>query len=167
MLNAIGDSLSDLASSEDEEDRADKDDHEEDTEVGKLSEDDEPGWVMGTISKTVQHHMESIGQLQWRLDELMQLGSGDTADSFCEGDMKYGTTELKTPTVVKPQTYTTAATPSPTTYSELMQALDIVPGQWQMPQVTSRPGSSKMRLGLEKPQGDNHIVCHTPDTVPD
>jgi len=54
MLNAIGDSLSDLASSDNEEDGKD----DEDTEQGKLNEDDEPGWVMGTITKTVQQRME-------------------------------------------------------------------------------------------------------------
>jgi len=57
MLNPIGDSLSDLASSEDEEDGEDEDDDEEDTELGKLSKDDEPGWVMGTITKTVKKRM--------------------------------------------------------------------------------------------------------------
>jgi len=50
MLDAIRDSLSDVASSDVEEDGEDN----EDTEQGKLSEDDEPGWVMGTISKMVQ-----------------------------------------------------------------------------------------------------------------
>jgi len=92
MLNAIRDSLSDLASSEDEEDGEDEDDDEEDTGHGKLSEDDEPGWVMGTISKTVQHRMESFRQKQIRLDQLTQPGWGDTADYFRERDMKYGTT---------------------------------------------------------------------------
>ena len=67
MLNAIGDSLSDLASSEHEEDVEDEDDDEEDTVHGKLSDDDEPGWVIGTISKTVQHRMESFRQMQLRL----------------------------------------------------------------------------------------------------
>jgi hypothetical protein len=57
MMAAIGDSLSDLASSNDGEDGEDED---EETEQGKLSEDDEPGWVMGTISKTDQQHMESF-----------------------------------------------------------------------------------------------------------
>ena len=57
MMAAIGDSLSDLASSDDREDREDED---EETELGKLSEDDEPSWVMGTISKTVQQSMESF-----------------------------------------------------------------------------------------------------------
>jgi hypothetical protein len=74
MLNIIRDSLSDLASSEDEEDGEDKTDDEEDTAHGKLSDDDEPGWVMGTISNTVQHRMESFWQKQLRLDEMTQLG---------------------------------------------------------------------------------------------
>jgi len=50
MMAAIGDSLSDLASSNNGEDGEDED---EETEQGKLSEDDQPSWVMGTISKTV------------------------------------------------------------------------------------------------------------------
>jgi len=56
MLVAIGESLGDLASSDDGEDGEDED--EEETEQGKLSEDDEPGWVMGTITNTVQQRME-------------------------------------------------------------------------------------------------------------
>jgi len=43
MLNAIGDSLSDLASSEEKQDGKDEDDDEEDTGHAKLSKDDEPG----------------------------------------------------------------------------------------------------------------------------
>jgi hypothetical protein len=72
MLNAIRDSLSDLASTDDEQDGEDEEDDEEDTELGKISEGDEPGWVMGTITKTVQHHMESFWQMQMRLDTLTQ-----------------------------------------------------------------------------------------------
>jgi hypothetical protein len=60
MLVAIRDSLSDLASSKDRENGEDEDDEE--TEQGKLSEDDEPGWVMGTITKTVQQRMERFWQ---------------------------------------------------------------------------------------------------------
>jgi hypothetical protein len=55
ILVAIGRSLSDLSSSDNAEDGEDAD---AETEEGKLSEDDEPGWVMGTITKTVQQHME-------------------------------------------------------------------------------------------------------------
>jgi len=167
MLNAIRDSLSDLASPEEEEDGEDEDDDEEDTGHGKLSEDDEPGWVMGTISKTVQHRIESFRQKKLMLDELMQPGWGDAGDYFRERDMQYGMTELKIPAVAKPQEDSTAATPSPTTFGELMQALDIVPGQLQMSQVTSRQGTSQMRLVSEKPQADNHIVPPMPAAVPD
>jgi hypothetical protein len=66
--------------------------------------------------------------------------------------MRYGTAELKVPAVVKPQIDTTAATPSPMTVGEHMQTPEIARGQSEMPGVTSRPGSSQMRLGLEKPQ---------------
>jgi len=92
MLNAIGDSLSDLASSEDAEDVEDEDD-EEDTELGKLREDDEPGWVMGTLSKTVQYRMESFRQKPMRIDKLTQPECWDAADCFRERDMKYGMAE--------------------------------------------------------------------------
>ena len=82
MLVAIGDSLSDLASSDDGEDGEDED--EEETEQGKLSDDDEPGWVMGTITKTVQQRMERFQQKQIKLNELTLPGWEDAADYFCE-----------------------------------------------------------------------------------
>jgi len=53
MLNAIGESLSDHARSDNMADAEDEE-HDDDSEQGKLSKDDERGWVMGTISKTVQ-----------------------------------------------------------------------------------------------------------------
>jgi len=99
---------------------------------------------MGTISKTVQLRMESFRQKQIKLDELTHLGWGEAADYFHKRDMKYGTTELTVPAVVKPQTDSTAPAPSLTTFGELMQGLDIVPGQSQMPRVTSQQGSSQM-----------------------
>jgi hypothetical protein len=74
MLNAIGDSLSDLASLDNKQDGEDMEDNEDDTELGKLSDDDEPGWVMVTITKTVQHSIERFRQTQMRLDELTQPG---------------------------------------------------------------------------------------------
>jgi len=51
MMVAIWDSLSDLASSDDGEDGEDEDDNE--TEQGQLSDDDEPDWMMCTLTKTV------------------------------------------------------------------------------------------------------------------
>ena len=159
--------MSDHSSSDNEEDGEDEDDDEKDTEVGKLSEDYKPCCVMGMISKTVQHCVESVQQKEMCLDHLMQPGWGDTADYFRERDMKYGTTQLKVPAVVKPQTDTAAATPSPTTFEELMQGLDINPRQSQILQVTSRQGSSQMRLRSENPQVANHILSLMPDAVPD
>jgi len=93
MLNAQGDSLSDLASSRDEEDWDDEED-DEDTEVGKLSEDDKPGWVRGAISKTAQHCMKRLREKHMGLDKLTSLGWGDMAANFLEKDMKYWTVEL-------------------------------------------------------------------------
>jgi len=150
MVNAIGDSLGDLASSDDEQDGEDKEHDEDDAELGKLSDHDEPGWLMGTISKAVRHRMESVRQKQMWLDELTQLGWGEAANYFRETDMKHGTAELKVLPLIKPQIVTTAPTTPPTRFGEHMQALDIVRGQ-QMPAVTTRPRSGQMMLGSEKP----------------
>jgi hypothetical protein len=59
MLVASGDSQSDLATSDDGED---EEGNADDTAQGKLSDDDEPGWVMGTITNTVQQRMERCQQ---------------------------------------------------------------------------------------------------------
>jgi hypothetical protein len=92
---------------------------------------------MGTISKTVLHSLESFLQNQIKLDELMQPGWEDVANDICWGDMKNMTTELKVPAVVKPQIDTTAATPSPKTFGDLMHTLDMVPGLSQIHQLPS------------------------------
>ena len=49
MLYPIGDSLRDLASSNDEVDCEGKADAEQDSELGSLSQDGEPGWEMGSV----------------------------------------------------------------------------------------------------------------------
>jgi hypothetical protein len=71
ILNSIRDRLCDFAISHDKQDGDDEEDDENNTELCKLSDVDAPGWVMGTISKIVQHCMESFQQKQMRLDELM------------------------------------------------------------------------------------------------
>jgi len=167
MFNAMGDSLRDRGSSDEEQDREDEEYDDNDTELGKLSDHDEPGWVMGTISKTVQHRLESFRKKQIKLAELTQAGWGYTANYLGERDMKYRTTELKVPAVVKPQIDTTAATPLATTFREHMQTLDIVRGQSLMTAVTSRPGSSQLRLGLGKPQSHQVIAVISPNGVTD
>jgi hypothetical protein len=74
MLNTIGDSLSVLASPEDQHDGEDVDDDEEDTGLRKLSDDGEPGWVMGIISKTVQNRNVSFRQNPMTQHKLTQTG---------------------------------------------------------------------------------------------
>jgi hypothetical protein len=165
MLVAIGDCLSDLPSSDDGEDREEQDDEE--TEQGNLSEDDEPGWVMGTITKTVQQRMERFRQKQMKLDELTQPAWEDAADYFCERDKKYGTTKLSVPAVVQPQTMDDAPAHPPATFGELMGSLDIVPGISQRLQGTARPGSSHVRLGSVKPQSQSSIASGEPAPEPD
>jgi len=162
MLVAIGDSLSHVASSNDGEDGDDEDDEE--TEQGKLSEDDEPGWVMGTIIKTVQQRMERYQQKQMKLDKLTQPGWEDPADDFHEQDSMYGTSELKVPAVVQLQTNDDAPPPPPPTVAELMESLEIVPG---ISQGTSRAGSSHRRLGLVKPESRLNIPSGVPAAEPD
>jgi len=62
IMNAIGDSVSDLASFNNWESGEDKDGDEEDPQLGKVSEDDEPGLVMCTISRMVQHRLQHFHQ---------------------------------------------------------------------------------------------------------
>jgi len=126
MMVAIGDSLSNLASINDGEDGEDAD--EEETKQGNPSEDDKPGWVMGTISNTVQQHMERFRQQQMNLEKLTQLGWGDAADYFCERDKKYGRSGLIVPAVDKPHTDVDADALARTTFGVLMACLDIVRG---------------------------------------
>jgi len=120
MLVAIGDRLSDLASSDDGEDGEEEEDEE--TEQGNLSEDDEPGWVRGTITNTVQQRMERFRQKQMKLDEMTQPGWEDAANNFRERDKKYGTTELTVPAVVQPQTFDDAPEPPTAIYAECKDA---------------------------------------------
>ena len=87
----IRDSLSDLASSDNGEDGEHEDD--EATEQGMLSEDDEPGWVMCSITTTVQQCMERFRQKKMKLDELTQPGWEEAADYFCTRDKQYGTSK--------------------------------------------------------------------------
>jgi len=165
MLVVLGDSLSDLASSDDGEDGEEEDDEE--TEQCNFSEDDEPGWVMGPITKTVQQRMERFRQKQMKLDELTQPAWEGAADYFRERDTKYGTTELRVPAVVQPQTNDNAPAPLSATFGELMESLDIVPGISQRTQGTSRPGSSHIRLCSVKPQSKSFIPGVEPAAEPD
>jgi len=120
MLNAIGDSPNDLAISINGEDVEVTDNDEDDSELYRMSDDDQPRWVMGTITKSVLHWMESFQQKQMRIDQLTQPGWGDAADYFRVSDMLHGKAELIIPAVVKLQTYTVVVAPAPKTIGQLM-----------------------------------------------
>jgi hypothetical protein len=89
MLNTIGNAMCDHAISNDEQHGDDEKGDDKVIELSKMREDDEPGWVMGTISKTGKQRMEHFRQIQIMLDELTQPGCGDTADNFCERHTTY------------------------------------------------------------------------------
>jgi len=115
---AIRDSLSNLASSVCEEDKEYEDD--EDTELGKLSEVDEPTWVFGTISNTVRQRMERVQQKQMRLEELAEPWWGDADYYFCERHWMYSTIQLRVPAVDKLKTEDVVAAPALTVGGEVM-----------------------------------------------
>jgi len=141
MMLAIGDSLSDLASSNNEQDW--EDDDEEDTELGQLSDDDEACWVVvGTIFETVQLHMERFRPEMMMVDRLTKPGWGDAADYCRERETKWSMTELRVQAVTILQTDVVAAAATPSTFGEYKENLDIAPEILQMPRRTSRPGSS-------------------------
>jgi len=164
-LNAISDSVSDLASFNDGADGADEDDDEEEPELGKLSEDDGPSWVRGIISKMAEYWMKHLWPKQIMLDELTLPDWGDAADYLHERDKKYGMTELKVPMVFQQQTEDNAAPSGLRTVGESMETLDSIPGKLQMPQLTSPPGSCHMRLGYRKPQTHKVISSLLPDAT--
>jgi hypothetical protein len=83
-VKTIGVTLSDRVSSDDKHEGEDKADDEEDIYLRKPSDDDEPGRVMSTISKTLQHCMESFRKKQMMLHELAPPGWMDAANYCCK-----------------------------------------------------------------------------------
>jgi len=125
MMDGIAYTRSDLACSDNGEHGEDEDDQEK--EQGQLSKDDKPGWMMGTITKSVQQCLERFRQKQMKLDELSQPGWQDAPDSFSEIHMKYGTSTLRVPAVVQQLSDDIEATPVLTTIGEDLECLYIVP----------------------------------------
>jgi hypothetical protein len=107
---------------------------------------------MSTFIKSIQQQVERIWRKHMNLDELTQPGWEDAARYFCKRDKQYGTSEISVPAAVQLQTDDDAVAPALTIFGEIMECLDIVPGILQMPQVTSRPGSSHKKPGCGKPQ---------------
>jgi len=164
MMVCIGDRQSYLASSDHGGDGEDEDDEE--TKLGQLSEDDEPCWVMGTISKMVEQRMERLRWKQKKLEELTEPGWEDATDYFCEIDTMYGTFELRVRPVIEQETNDDPSACAPRTFWELMESLDPVPGISQKRRGTSRAGSSPVRVDSGKPQSNMTIPGLAPAGVP-
>jgi len=156
MIIVVGDSVSDIVTSDDWEDG--EDEHDEEAEQRQLSEDDQPGWVMGIITKTLPRAMDRVRKMQIKLDDLTQLGWEDSADYICQEDTKYGTSCLRVPEVVQPPTDDEVAAPAATPFGVLMECLDIVCALSQLPQGISREGCNDMRPGSQKPQSNMTIL---------
>jgi hypothetical protein len=118
--------------------------------------------MMGALSNTVHQRIERFLEKLMTLVELSQAEWGDTVIYFHERDTKYSTSELRIPVVAIPQTVQEVSAPPHTTYAELMEYVDNVPGTTQIMQRTSRPGSSHMREGFGKPQLDTGILGLAP-----
>jgi len=106
--------------------------------------------------------MECFRQKQMMLDQSTQAVCSDTADYFSERDKKYGMTEFNVSAVVQPHTAGDATSAVRTTFGELMETIDYVPGKLQIPQGISRPGGSHPRLGSQNSQTHEFIPSHPP-----
>jgi len=165
---AIRDNLNNLASSDygaDEEDE-----YDEETAKVKLSEDTEPSWVIGQITKPVQQRMRRLRLEQIKLNELKEPGSEYTVNHICENDKMYVTHQMRELALIPLQTDDDDASPATTTLGECLECLEIVPGISQMLQPTPRSGSSHYRLGSVMPVSNTNISglepgteCHTSD----
>jgi hypothetical protein len=111
--------------------------------------------------------MERFRQNQMKLYKLAQLGWEDAAYNLREQDKKYGTSELWVPAVVQPQTNSDALPAPTTTFGELMESLDKVPGISQRPHGTCRTGGRHIRLGLVQPQSKLSTPSGEPAAEPD
>lgn len=128
-LNTIGGSLSDVARSDDGEYEEDEDNNKKDPEMGKLSEDDEHGWVMGTTSRMVNHRIGRFQQKQMKLNQLTHPGRRDKADHIRERDRKYGTSQLNIPAVVQLDMEDNTASPGLRIFGEPVETLDNISGK--------------------------------------
>jgi hypothetical protein len=146
IWNTVRESLRDFATSDDKEDGVHKVNDEGDRGQGKLSEDNEPHWELGTIFKMVDEFMEGVVQKEMKLEELTQYRWGYVADYFRERDTKYRMARFQVATGLKPQTDEDAATSALTTVGELMGTVDIGLRESQMLQATFGPGCCPARL---------------------
>lgn len=82
----------------------------------KLSGEDEAGWVVHTISKTVPLGIQWFRQKQLRLERLTITGWGDAVDYFWKCNKKDIRTELRVQAVIELHMDDIAAANAPTLF---------------------------------------------------
>jgi hypothetical protein len=99
-----------------------------------------------------------------KFEESTDPGWEDAANYFRGRDMMYGTSELRVRASVPPQIKYDATPHQLTTFAEIMENQDIMPG---ISQGTSRQGCSHIRLGSVKLQSKSSIPSGEPAAEPD
>jgi hypothetical protein len=165
MRVAFANSVSDIVRSDDGDDGEQQD--VESPERGQLSEDDEPGWMLGTITKTVQQRMERFWQKHMKSNKSSHPGWDNTPAYYRDRETKYGLSEIRVPAVIQPQTDEDAAASGMTPLGELLECLDIVRGISQMLHGTFRLARSYMSLGSGKLRWNISIPCLAPGSESD
>jgi hypothetical protein len=125
MMEAIRDSVDDVTTSDEEDDHYDNISDGQDYDDAKLSDDDAPGWVVGTINKSVQERLETVPMKRIKLQELTTLAWAEAEADFTIRNRKYGTTKLKILTVVTLNT--TINTANTSIFGHFRDALNRVP----------------------------------------
>lgn len=95
MLEDIGESIDDVATSgEEDEDNEDDDDDEEDEEdiEGESDEEEGSGWVPDIVQKSAQRRIDAFREKCMWIEEMTRSGWEDADKYFRERDEKYGVT---------------------------------------------------------------------------
>jgi hypothetical protein len=100
MLEAIGDSVDNVATSDEEDNDEDNEEDGEDNNDAKLGNGNEPEWVVDTINQSVPAQLDLLLTKEMNFVELTTLGSADAENDFRTCDRKYITTKLKIQAVV-------------------------------------------------------------------
>jgi hypothetical protein len=165
MMEAIGDDVEDVMSSDEDHDEENDEDDKDDT---KLSDDDENeyecDWVVGTINQLVQQRLHTFRAKRIKLEELTASGWEDAEEYFREHNKKYGTAELKVPAIANPNDISTAVeTAEATTFSMFVDNLDQPSTAGKIPSHSR----SYLRLGSKKVLANHNIDYILPIDSPE
>jgi len=164
IMVAIRDSLSDLASSDHGKDGDDDDD--EDTAQGQLSEDDDPGWVLGTISKPCCSEWRDFVRSRWILTNWHNQDGGTQPTTFMEEISSTAHPNWGFQQSFNCKRMMMELHLHPQNWESLRSVLTLSQG-YRKYSKASRPGSSHIRLGSGKAQSNTGIAGLAPAAKPD